>query len=366
MPHCAQLEDRWHWRCAWALTQALQQRGRTVSFCVRWPKGMWPEAKTINSGSASCKSTLTARIQARRLPGLDRSRAQTTSPLSTDDHGAASWLNQPAFRRLIEATDGYVLQVHSLERPKGINSPCTLCDRQPLNVRLNGLEHFRPLFASLCRPTATTWPSTARQICRAFSGRAAEVLAASAQLKEVRVDPSAMAGLVQGWTRPSEEFPGLIWYRVADFWRKFELALADAVSGNVRESSSFRHTCRSPLPKPALVEIELINAGDADQFLFLPFPPRGFFFFFFPGGGGPEGPLAAFSWRCLKRMRRVAASAASRTPASRPRPRSAQSRSGLRDWTGRILMGVTCVNQLDFHQGWLGRSSGTTVTYVAE
>ena len=39
-----------------------------------------------------------------------------------------SWLKEPAFKKLAGATDGYVLQVHSLERPKNIEAPFTLCD----------------------------------------------------------------------------------------------------------------------------------------------------------------------------------------------------------------------------------------------
>jgi hypothetical protein len=39
-----------------------------------------------------------------------------------------SWLRQPAFARLAAASDGYILQVHSLERPKSFHAPFTLCD----------------------------------------------------------------------------------------------------------------------------------------------------------------------------------------------------------------------------------------------
>jgi len=39
-----------------------------------------------------------------------------------------SWLKQPAFAKLAAASDGYILQVHSLERPRGFNAPFTLCD----------------------------------------------------------------------------------------------------------------------------------------------------------------------------------------------------------------------------------------------
>src|SRR2546422_1012672 len=40
----------------------------------------------------------------------------------------SSWLNQASFKRLIAGTDGYVLQVHSFQRPMDADAPFTLCD----------------------------------------------------------------------------------------------------------------------------------------------------------------------------------------------------------------------------------------------
>jgi hypothetical protein len=37
-----------------------------------------------------------------------------------------SWLDRPAFKRLAAAADGYVLQVHSLQRPRAFDAPFTL------------------------------------------------------------------------------------------------------------------------------------------------------------------------------------------------------------------------------------------------
>ena len=39
-----------------------------------------------------------------------------------------SWLKQPAFADLARASDGFVLQVHSLEKPSGLDQPFSLCD----------------------------------------------------------------------------------------------------------------------------------------------------------------------------------------------------------------------------------------------
>ena len=39
-----------------------------------------------------------------------------------------TWLNSPAFVRLAQTADGYVLQVHSWAAPKTPDQPFTLCD----------------------------------------------------------------------------------------------------------------------------------------------------------------------------------------------------------------------------------------------
>jgi hypothetical protein len=39
-----------------------------------------------------------------------------------------SWMANPAFPRLVATSGSYVLQVHSIERPRGLETPLTLCD----------------------------------------------------------------------------------------------------------------------------------------------------------------------------------------------------------------------------------------------
>ena len=91
---------------------------------------------------------------------------------------------------------------------------------------------------------------------------------AGTQLKEVRADPEAMAKLVQEWTRNRPaSCQGLIWYRLPIFgeslnwhWPTLSVVMSAKVPHpDVRAVARY--------PKPALVEIELINAGDADHFL---------------------------------------------------------------------------------------------------
>src|SRR5437879_3215229 len=51
-----------------------------------------------------------------------------TAPVPVIITALPSWLKQTSFKPLVTAADGYILQVHSLDRPRGINEPFTLCD----------------------------------------------------------------------------------------------------------------------------------------------------------------------------------------------------------------------------------------------
>src|ERR1035441_535311 len=50
------------------------------------------------------------------------------APLPVSITALPSWLDQPAFNRLAAAAEGYVLQVHSLQRPRALDAPFPLCD----------------------------------------------------------------------------------------------------------------------------------------------------------------------------------------------------------------------------------------------
>ncbi len=127
-----------------------------------------------------------------------------------------SWLSSSAFQRLGAATNGFVLQVHSLERPRGPDQPMTLCDPTaarravekagrigvPFRVALATYGYFvafdqqGQIIGLQADGPALTWP-------------------ADAQVRVLRADPVATADLVRGWSadRPTN-MPGLIWYRL--------------------------------------------------------------------------------------------------------------------------------------------------------
>lgn len=138
------------------------------------------------------------------------------APLPVTITALPSWLDSRAFKRLAAVATNYVLQVHSVARPKSFDAPFTLCDPRaakraveragrigiPFRVALPTYGYtlaFEPggKFISLSAEGARpNWPT-------------------NALLHEVHSDPLELAALVQDWTasRPAA-MRGVIWYRL--------------------------------------------------------------------------------------------------------------------------------------------------------
>jgi hypothetical protein len=167
---------------------------------------------------------------------------------------------------LAAAAGGYVLQVHSLERPRRFDSPFTLCDPAaarravaraaglgiPFRVALPTYGYFMAFnsdgrFIGLsAEGPAKTWPANAR-IC------------------ETRANPVELAQLVQDWnTNRPANLQGIIWYRLpvaTDIlnWRWPTLA---AIMAARSPRESFRAEPRRV--ESGLVEVSLVNDGELD------------------------------------------------------------------------------------------------------
>ena len=177
-----------------------------------------------------------------------------------------SWLAEPAFPSLAAAADGWVLQVHSLARPRSISDPFTLCDPAAARAAVERASRLGLRFRAAL-PTygySMAFDASGRFLGLSASGQPSG-LPAGARLREVRADPEGVAGLVAGWTRqPPPGLLGLIWYRlpVADEslnWRW--PALARVLDGQVPRPLLKASLIR---PRPGLLEIELANQGEAD------------------------------------------------------------------------------------------------------
>jgi hypothetical protein len=177
-----------------------------------------------------------------------------------------AWLKRPACRPLLAAADGYVLQVHSLARPKGPAASFTLCDPQAARQAVEKA-------ARLGRPFRVALPTygyvMAFDASNKFIGLSAEGPAlnwpAEAQLREVCADPQALARLVAGWSKERPEaLRGVIWYRlpVEDEALNWSWATLAAVMAGREPGAQVRAVPRHP--QPGLVEVDMVNRGEAD------------------------------------------------------------------------------------------------------
>jgi len=177
-----------------------------------------------------------------------------------------SWLKEPSFKPLAEATDGYVLQVHSLERPKDINAPFTLCD--PIAAR-RAVEQAGKIHVPFRVALPTYGYLLAFDKAGKFVGLSAEGPSKSwpegVQVREVRADPTEMAHLVQFFTtnRPPT-LRGIIWYRLPTIVDNFNWhwPTLGAIVASHFPRESFRGETR--LVETGLVEINLVNDGELD------------------------------------------------------------------------------------------------------
>jgi hypothetical protein len=178
-----------------------------------------------------------------------------------------SWLHERAFPDLVRATDGYVLQVHSLEPPAGPGATMSLCN--PETAR-RWVEEAGKMGA----PFRVALPSYS--YLAAF-GAKGEVVGVSAEgpsrtwdagttLRLVRSDAAAMAGLVQAWqtARPAA-MQGILWYRLPVDGDRLNWTWPTLAS--VMRGAAPRQELRVEVayPEPGLAEIVLVNAGLADM-----------------------------------------------------------------------------------------------------
>ena len=127
-----------------------------------------------------------------------------------------SWLNERAFGKLAAAADGFILQVHSLERPGHQTGEAELCDPVRTRAWVEQASRWNQPFR-VALPTYSYLAAFGPD--REFLGASAEgpmrIWPANATLREIRTDPIAMKNLVHDWdiSRPAR-LEGIIWYRL--------------------------------------------------------------------------------------------------------------------------------------------------------
>lgn len=170
------------------------------------------------------------------------------------------------FRDLINTADGYVLQVHSVTQPKGGGTELVLCDPETARWWVNQIARFR-------KPFRVALPTYSYSVMFNPDGKLLGVsaegslfsLPPGARVRKVSSDPEAMAGLVQYWTRDRPaELAGILWYRlpVEGDRMNWSGSTLRAVMAGRTPKGEISAAPREPVP--GLVEIDLVNAGEAE------------------------------------------------------------------------------------------------------
>jgi len=177
-----------------------------------------------------------------------------------------AWLEEAAFKPLVESADSYVLQVHSLERPKILEAPFTICDP-------SAARRAVARAAEIGVPFRVALPTYGYLVAFDGQGRFIGISAegplkgwpSGARLREARADPLQMAQLVQDWSaHPPAALKGVLWYRLpvsGDTLNWRWPTLSAMVAARI-PSKSVR--VESHRVEPGLFEISLVNDGELD------------------------------------------------------------------------------------------------------
>jgi Protein of unknown function (DUF3142) len=179
-----------------------------------------------------------------------------------------AWLRQRYFfKKLIEAADGYVLQVHSMKPPEWTDD-WTMELTKPREARFNVEEAAR-----FGHPFRVALPTYGYQAAFDAKGKLIGLLAEGPLMtfdegiiiRTARSDPAAMADLVRGWTRSRpRELTGILWYRlpVAGDRLNWPWPTLRAVMAGRAPQGKVRAVPRQP--EPGLIEIDLVNEGEGE------------------------------------------------------------------------------------------------------
>jgi hypothetical protein len=191
----------------------------------------------------------------------------TVKPVRVVFTALPSWLSHDRkFRRITEAADGYVLQVHSFTPPKGPDAPLVICDPEQARDWVDEAARFgKPFRVAL--PTYGYVAAFDRE--GKLIGVSAEgpslAWPADVKLRVAASDPYEMVGLVREWTRSRpRELAGILWYRLPSTRDRLNWApptFAAVVAG--RDPKRDLRVEPQSL-RPTYFQIALVNAGEAD------------------------------------------------------------------------------------------------------
>jgi hypothetical protein len=192
--------------------------------------------------------------------------ALQVAPLPVRITALPAWLKRSSFKPLAQAAGAYVLQVHSLVRPKNAQAEVQLCDPDAARKAVEKADLLGIPFR-VALPTYSYLLAFGTD--GKFIGLSAEgpsgAWPENAQVREMSSNPAGIAGLVEHWRahRP-RNMGGLIWFRLPSSQDTFNWrwpTLAAIMSGQ-----SPRETMRVELRRvdAGLMEIDLVNSGEID------------------------------------------------------------------------------------------------------
>lgn len=177
-----------------------------------------------------------------------------------------AWLKHRALKHLIDSADGFVLQVHSLERPQGPDKIFKLCDTRAAK---RAVEQA----ARMGKPFRVALPTYGYLIAFDPAGRFFGISADGStknwpenfQIREIRTPPNEMADLIRDWTnhRP-RALEGVIWYRLPIAGENLNWRWPTLAAVMTGQTPRPLVRAESHQDTTGLIEIEMINTGQAE------------------------------------------------------------------------------------------------------
>ena len=192
--------------------------------------------------------------------------AKEIAPIPVTITALPAWMSNKNFGELVNATKGFVLQVHSLDQARLENNSPSLCDA---NAAVDWVEK-----ASRCGvPFLVALPTYGYIVVYDDNGKVRGLiaesggpeLAAGSTIQEVRSDPQALSQLVHQW---SVEHPammkGIIWYRLPVVGDRMNWSWATLHSVMQGKTPQPNLVIRQKQTEPCLIEFFAFNDGNDD------------------------------------------------------------------------------------------------------
>jgi hypothetical protein len=175
-----------------------------------------------------------------------------------------SWLDRPAFARLVRETDGFTLQVHGLERPASPDAPIALFDPANATRWIDRAARLRvPFRVALATYGYDLVFDSAGSLVAVLAEEATPDVPPGGTVRRVRSDPRAAAEFVRSLERSRPQvLEAIAWYRlpVEGERNNWSPRTLDHVRRGLVPIGRIEAAARRV--EPRLVEIVLANGGN--------------------------------------------------------------------------------------------------------